>query len=174
MERLGRRRVLAAVGTAAASGLAGCGSGGGADGSDVPPAERGPLEIAEFAFAASEPPSAGEYEPQPERTYQDGDTVWLYTRLEGLAADPLDADDRVRIDLREHVAVEGPGGQQLLDREFTFRERLAAEQLERFYVTNDFGLAPSTEEGAYTVSVAFADRVSGTEAETSGIFAVAD
>lgn len=170
MQRVGRRRLVAAVGTAVATGLAGCGDGG--DESTASASERGPLAVTEFAFTAGEASSFGEYDPRPDATYPPGDTVWLYTELAGVAAEPTDTGDRVEIDLRQHVAVEGPDGQQLLDQEEQYVDRVDPAQLERFYVENDLALAPTAPSGDYAVALSFTDAVSETGADASGTFSV--
>jgi len=166
---LRRRRVLGAIATGGLAGGTGCDSSGS---EDVDPADRGPLEVSEFAFAAGEPSGYGEYTAQPAETYAPDETVWLYLELDGVAAEPTDGGDRVRIDLRQGVTVDGPDGQELLAQEESYGGRYAPDQLERFYVTNDVALSPSIAAGSYEVTVTFTDAVSGTEDEASGSFDV--
>lgn len=171
MHSLDRRRLLGTVASAALVGAAGCG-GDGTD--DVDPADRGPLAVSEFAFAADRPTAYGEYAPQPDDTYAPGDTVWLYAELDGVAGEPVDDGEVVRIDLRQHVTVEGPDGDALRSQTDAHDDRFEPETLERFYATTDVGLGPAVDAGSYDVAVTFTDAISGTEADATGSFQVED
>lgn len=178
---LRRRRLLGTAASATFAGVAGCGSETDASGDSTSPQDRGPLEIAELAFATARPADFGEYEPQPEATYALDDTVWIYVALGGVAASrtaPEETagagDGQLRTDLREHVVVESPGGGTVRDRELRHDEVVESEELDRFYVTHDLRLTPSGEPGTYAVTVEFSDAVSGTGDSRSDEFRVTE
>lgn len=167
-----RRRALATCGALLVPTLSGCSDGGVEN-----PAERGPLSIGEFAFAASEPSGYGEYEPQPDATYRRGDSLWVYVELNGLAARRVDGG--VEIDLAERRILEHDG-QELSTAEKTYRETIQSNQLQNFYaraglpISDGSGSSQGFPTGESTLTVEYTDNVSGTSATESGTFTVTE
>lgn len=168
MQRLERRRLLHAGATALLVGLPGCSD----DGADEDPADRGPLAIDEFAFAASEPDAYGEYEEQPDDTFAPGDDVWLYVSLDGLSAEPTDGGVQTQLDVR--IQIETPEDGTWFDETDSVEQELGAEHLERFYWYTSFGVPENARAGDYEVTLSFTDRVSETSAEAGGTLTIAE
>lgn len=197
MSRVGRRRVLLAGAGVAATALAGCSEGEG----DAGPADRGPIEIQRFAFAADRPTGYDEYESQPNATYERGDLVWLYADYGGLSGEPVevepreagdesgDADDggddgegedsqddagptTVEIDLHQSLTVADPDGEPIVEDEATFREELAAPQLERYFTGTEILLPGDVRAGEYQTTVSITDRISETETSATATFRI--
>lgn len=166
MIRLGRRQFVTGASGAAIAGLAGCTDGG----DDQPPAERGPVSIDEFVFAASEPQAYGEYDERPDATYAPGSDVWLYASLEQLAAEEI--DDGVRIHLDQRVRIDTPEDETWLDETETFRTELERAHLDRFYTRTPIGVPENALHGEYDVTIEFTDHVSDSTDGASGTFTI--
>lgn len=188
MSTLGRRRLLLAGAGVAGAALAGCsGDGGGDD-----PADRGPIAIEELAFAAAQPTDRGEYEPQPDATYERGDVVWLYAEYAGVSGEPVDGDGgeggsdsseegpedegqpAVEIDLHQTVTVDDPDGERIVESETPFATELTTPQLAGYYTSTEILLPGDAASGEYETTVTVTDRVSETEATKRAAFRIAN
>lgn len=168
MIRTGRRRLLVGGSALLVGGLAGCTN----QDADEDPSERGPLSVADFAFAAEEPTGYGEYTEQPDATYARGETLWLYVELDGLAGEPV--DDGVQIDLEQVLRLEHEEHGQISETPDVRDDVLQSNQLERFSVQNGFEIGSQFATGEYTLTMSFTDNVSETSATESGTFHVAE
>lgn len=169
MPSLDRRHVVRVAACTFAVGTAGCSIG--SDPQD--PADRGPLSVDDFAFAAGEPEGYGSYERQPDETYAPGSRVWVYAALDGLAARPIEDGD-VRIDLEQHVSIDAPGVEGWVDETERFQTELGREHLDRFYTKTPIGLPSDAPTGEYDLEIEFEDHVSNTRAAVGETFVVAD
>lgn len=168
-----RRDALIAGAGVASTVLAGCSD----DGGSSSPADRGPIGVAELAFTAERPAGFDDYDPQPGATYAADERIWLYVELSGLAGEPVEDEtdsSMVEIELVQTVTVEAPDGSVLVDATDRFEPTLAARQLDSFFVGTDVVLDGSVSTGEYTVTLAYADRVSDSETTETATFRIED
>ncbi|GAB3683027.1 hypothetical protein GCM10028857_09860 [Salinarchaeum chitinilyticum] len=186
----------------AASLLAGCSESDGGSPDDADPAARGPIAIAELAFAAERPDDRDDFRRQPESTYAPDRPIWLYADYSGLAGEQVDSstgggdgtdgtddadgggsdaggDDSgdgesgaVAIDLRQTVTVADPEGNLVVESQQTFQEELAPGQLEGYFTGTEILLAGRAAEGEYATTLSVTDRVSATQASETATFRI--
>jgi hypothetical protein len=189
--KVGRRRVLLAGAGITGVLLAGCSGDGGED----DPADRGPIEIRQLAFAAGRPAGYDEYEDQPGATYGRGDVVWLYADYEGLSGEPIEPESeeesgdqdgasggndtrqddeptRVDIDLQQSLSVTHLDDGPIVEDEATFQETLAVPQLDRYFTGTEILLPGDVGTGEYETTVTVTDRVSETEDSATATFRI--
>lgn len=182
MQEVSRRQLLLAGAGLTTSFFAGCSGddGEGDNAGTTDPANRGPVSVAELAFAADRPDDLDEYEPQSESTYAPDQPIWLYADFSGLAGEPIDSGGdggdadaaTVAIDFQQTLVVEDPDGNQVIESQETFQEELSPQQLEGYYTGTEILLAGRAATGEYAATLSVTDRVSETQASETATFRI--
>ena len=139
--------------------LAGCSSS-----SDDTPTEDPEFRIEELAFASAEPTGYDEYEPQPDATYQLGETAWFYVGV--LSGTP--EDDVVEFDTVFEVTP--PEGRTQRGEDTVTVDVSGEMGHQRMFVSNGYHSSPEFPTGTYELTVEITDVHSETTDDISGEF----
>ena len=150
-----RRHTLAATATLGASILAGCGILGETE-----------FDFEEVAFAAAEPTDVGEFDEQPDATYEMGTPVWLYVAVVG-----AETDDVETATLGYEFSIGAPDGTQWQ----TITEEESWQDAEGdliLAIWRRIETAEAPEPGSYTVDITVTNAVTGEELTRTAEFTV--
>ncbi len=138
--------------------LAGCSSG-----DDASTPEPG-FRIEELAFASAEPTDYEEYEPQPDATYDAGETAWFYVGVHNGTPE----DDVVEFETVFEVT--SPEGQPQRSEDTVTVDVSGDVSHHRMFVTNGYHSTPEFPAGTYDLAVEITDVHSDTTDEATGEF----
>lgn len=155
-DMLTRRGTLRATGaTLAVGALAGCSSDGDDDSTPLPD-----FGLAELVFCSAQPRGYGQYERQPDATYEQGETVWIYLDVVGFEVEDA-GEGQMAVDLAEDLVVRGPDGSEVLQNDFTFDTAFESDLRSQFFVVNNVRLQSGSPSGEYEVEVFLEDELGG-------------
>lgn len=129
--------------------------------------EDGEFRIEELAFASEEPTGYDDYDPQPDATYERGETAWFYVGVrDGTPEDGVVTFETV-------FEVRPPEGDPVTGEGEVDVDVSGEVSHERMFVTNGYYTTPGFPEGTYEVAVELTDVHSGTTDQVSGEFELA-
>ena len=151
-----RRETLAALAGGAAA-LAGCMDALGESES------ASEFRIETLAFASVQPTGYDEYEPQPDATFERGETVWFYIGV----LDPTPR--RATVELDAAFTISMPDG-ELIEAADSVAVDTQGRELDGMVVTNGFFTSTEFPTGTYELTVDLTDTNSGETAVVTGEF----
>lgn len=129
-----------------------------------------PFEVGEFVFCSGPPSGLDEYTPQPDATYSQGDSVWMYADFEGMNYEATSEGQVVGVD--GHLTVTNPLGGVDLDETHEYRETFREGGAGDFFVSENAVASEDAKPGDYVVEFRFTDTVTGSEATVAETFTI--
>ncbi len=127
--------------------------------------------LSEITFCSKEPAGEGDYEVQPNATYEVGDTIWMYLEVSGFENEKLDGEYEFYVNLALTVL---DANDNIMDYWATFDEAHETDSEVTDLIWWSLGIYGTEvyDPGKYTISIDAKDKISGETKNVKGDFSL--